>query len=166
MGNHAITPTQVPGLLLTMINNAIPETGGSIVASTMGYAMLCNPFLAADHEILLREDAPALPGIGASEQVLRVMGFAEMTAANCTLFRKTVCASLDEQTEIEIDLSQTTSIDCAGLGALIAVCNLIRGRDGVVRLLNASQRVRQLLSLMRAEQIFDIVNTGEPSHTV
>lgn len=81
-----------------------------------------------------------------------------MIAANCNMFRKTVCAVLDEQTEIEIDLSQTTSIDCAGLGALVAVRNLLRGRNGIVRLMNPSPSVRQLLALMRAGQAFEIVN--------
>jgi anti-anti-sigma factor len=82
-----------------------------------------------------------------------------MTAANCNLLRKTVCAALDEQTEIEIDLSRTTSIDCAGLGTLIAVRNLIRGRNGIVRLMNPSPSIQQLLDLMRAGQAFEIVNT-------
>jgi anti-anti-sigma factor len=149
-----------------MNNNAIPDTGGSVIASTLSYAMLCNPFLAADHEISLQEDAPTLPTFGTSGQVLRVMGFAEMTAAHCSLFRKTVCAGLDEQTEIEIDLCQTTSIDCAGLGALIAVRNLIRGRNGVVRLMNPTQPMQQLLGLMRAEQIFEIVDTRETQSAV
>lgn len=75
------------------------------------------------------------------------------------MFRKTVSATLDEQAEIEIDLSRTTSIDCAGLGALAAVRNLIRGRNGIVRLTNPNPSVQQLLNLMRAGQAFEIVNT-------
>ena len=82
-----------------------------------------------------------------------------MTAANCNLFRKTVCAALGEKTEIEIDLSETTSIDCASMGALVAVRNLIRGRNGIVRLTNPSPSMQQLLNLMRAGQAFEIVNT-------
>ena len=124
--------------------------------------MLCNPF----NEISIPRSAPALSlcdswvgCIAPAEKVLRVRGLRKMTAANSKLFRKTVCAALDEQTEIEIDLSRTTSVDCAGLGALVAVRNRICGRNGIVRLMNPSPSVQQLLNLMRAGQAFEIVNT-------
>ena len=126
--------------------------------------MLCNPF----NEISIPRSAPAVPlcdswvgCIAPAEKVLRVRGLREMTAANSKLFRKTVCAALDGQSEIEIDLSRTTSVDCAGLGALVAVHNLIRGRNGIVRLMNPSPSVQQLLDLMRAGQAFEIVNTRD-----
>ena len=93
-------------------------------------------------------------------EVLMVEGFAELTAANCKLFRKQVCATLNGHTEVEIDLSQTTVMDCAGLGALIAIRKLTRERNGgAVRLTNPTSPVRQLLDLMRAGAIFEIVNT-------
>ena len=126
--------------------------------------MLCNPF----NEISIPRSAPAPPlsdsrvdCIAPAEKVLRVRGLRKMTAANCNMLRKTVCAALDEQTEIEIDLSQTTFIDCAGLGTLIAVRNLIRGRNGIVRLMNPSSSVQQLLNLMRAGQAFEIVGSPD-----
>src|SRR6185369_12226553 len=93
----------------------------------------------------------------AGDGVLRVMGMAELTAAHGRRFRKQVGAALNGHTVIEIDLSQTTVMDCAGLGALIAIRNLTRDRKGVVRLVNPSSRVQQLLDLMRAEQVFEIV---------
>lgn len=92
--------------------------------------------------------------------VLRVLGVAELTAAHGRRFRKQVRAELGEHTLIEIDLSQTTTMDCAGLGALLAIRNLIRDRKGVVRLMNPSSRVQQLLDLMRAEQIFEVVKSS------
>jgi anti-anti-sigma factor len=95
-----------------------------------------------------------------SEGVLRVMGAAELTAAHGERFGKQVRASLNGHTSVEIDLSQTTSIDCAGLGALIAIRNQTRLRNGVVRLLNPTTAVQQLLDLMRAGQIFEIANTA------
>jgi anti-anti-sigma factor len=95
-----------------------------------------------------------------AKEVVRVVGFAELTVANSHRFRKKVCAALNGHTAVEIDLSQTTFMDCAGLGALIAVCNLIRGQKRVVvRLVNPTSPVQQVLDLVRAGQIFEIVNT-------
>lgn len=91
--------------------------------------------------------------------VLTVVGFAELTAANINLFRKKVSVALNGHTVVEIDLSQTTFMDCAGVGALIAIRNLIRGGNGVVRLLNPTSPVQQMLDLVRAGQILEIVNT-------
>jgi anti-anti-sigma factor len=93
-----------------------------------------------------------------AENVLTVAGFEEMTASNCKRFRKRVCAALNGHTVVEIDLSQTTFMDCAGLGALIAISNSVRDRKIVVRLVNPTSRVQQLLHLMRAGQILEIVN--------
>ena len=89
---------------------------------------------------------------------LTVAGFAELTASNSALFQETVCVVLNGQEVVEIDLSRTTFIDCAGLGALIAVRNLIRLREGIVRLVNPSSCVQQVLDLARAGQIFEIVH--------
>jgi anti-anti-sigma factor len=91
--------------------------------------------------------------------ILTVVGYAELTAANSNRFRKEVCAVLNGHKVVEIDLSQTTTMDCAGLGALIALRNLALARKGVVRLMNPTSRLTQLLDLMRAGQIFEIVNT-------
>ena len=96
-----------------------------------------------------------------AENVLAVVGFAEMTAANSKLFRKRVCAALNGHTTVEIDLSQTTFMDCAGLGALIAIRNPARGRKIAVRLVNATPQVQQLLHIMRAGQILEIVHNRQ-----
>ena len=93
-----------------------------------------------------------------AEKVLTVVGFAELTAPNNKLFRKKVCAALNGHTVLEIDLSQTTFMDCAGLGALIAISHPVRDRKIVVRLINPTSRVQQLLNIMRAGQILEIVN--------
>jgi anti-anti-sigma factor len=96
-----------------------------------------------------------------AEKVLAVVGFAEMTAANSKLFRKRVCAALNGHTEVEIDLSQTTFMDCTGLGALIAIRSPARGRKIAVRLINPTLRVQQLLHVMRAGEVLEIVNRHE-----
>jgi len=147
-----------------MNNNAIPQTRGSAIPSTLGYS-LGNPFLGADNEISHRKPTRAgevrQDNIGASEQVLKVVGCEEMTAANCHLFRESACAAWNGHTDVEINLSQTTLIDCAGLGALIAVRNLTQKNKGVARLLNPAPAVQQLLDLTRTGQLFDIVNTSD-----
>jgi anti-anti-sigma factor len=92
------------------------------------------------------------------DEVLRVTGFVELTARNCELFRSETSAALNGHSSIEIDLSQTTVMDCAGLGALIALRNCARRRRGVLRLVNPAPAVRRLFDIVRAEQMFEIVN--------
>ena len=98
-------------------------------------------------------------------KVLNVVGFSELTGANRNRFQKTVCAALNGSPVVEIDLSQTTFIDSAGLGALFAVHILTRRRNGVVRLVNPTPPVEQVLDLVRAGQIFEIVHTLPPDHS-
>jgi anti-anti-sigma factor len=89
--------------------------------------------------------------------VLKVKGFAELTACNCELFRTGISAALNGHVSIEIDLSRTTVMDCSGLGALIALRNCARRRNGVVRLVSPTPAVRRLFEIVRAEQMFEIV---------
>jgi len=67
---------------------------------------------------------------------------------------------LNGHSVIEVDLSQTEFIDCAGLGALVAVRNQTHGGKGVVRLLNPTASVQQLLDFMRAGRVFEIVHSA------
>jgi len=150
-----------------MKNNASPQAAGSVSASILGGAMLCNPFLAVEDD-LYQPVAKLLPVSGLrtdcvtlSDPVLRVVGLAEMTATNCNLFRKTASAAWNGHTDVEIDLSQTIFMDCAGLGALIAVGKLTHERHGVARLMNPTSSVQQLLELTRTWQLFEIVNAPE-----
>jgi anti-anti-sigma factor len=99
-----------------------------------------------------------------AREVLTVAGFAQLTAANIKLFRKKVCSALNGHTVVEIDLSQTTFMDCAGVAALIGIRKLIRGGKGAVRLMNPTSPVRQMLELVRAGQILEIVNTRPADH--
>ncbi len=95
-------------------------------------------------------------------EVLTVGGFDELTAANNEQFRKEVCTALNGHTTIEIDLSRTTFVDCAGMGALISLRNFARGRSGVMRLVNPSPPLKLLFDAVRAGRMFEIVNT-EPT---
>ena len=99
-----------------------------------------------------------------ANEVLTVGGFAELTAANSDRVEKKVRADLNGHTTIEIDLSRTTFIDCAGLSALIALRNLARARNGGVRLLNPTPTVQRFFDLVHAGEIFEIVNTRRTRH--
>lgn len=92
-------------------------------------------------------------------QTLSIGGFAELTAANYGSFKNQICAVLLEQSSLEIDLSRTTSMDCAGLGALISLGKIARGRNSAMRLVNPTPRVQKLFEVVHAGQYFDIVST-------
>jgi len=62
---------------------------------------------------------------------------------------------------IVLDLSQTDFLDSHGLGALISLRNMMGRRSGVVRLLNPSRRVEQVLELTRLHRVLDIVKCEE-----
>ena len=98
-----------------------------------------------------------------AKEVLTVMGFAELTAANSNLFRKQVCAALNGHAAIEIDLSRTTFVDCAGLVALTALRNFAHGRNGAIRLVNPTPPVQQMLGIVRAGYMFEIVHIRPPA---
>jgi len=99
--------------------------------------------------------------INAPNEVLRVGGFAELTAANSERVERRIRADLNGHTNIEIDLSRTTFMDCTGLGVLIALRNLARARKGGVRLVNPNSTVQRLFDVVRAGEIFEIVD-AEP----
>jgi len=149
-------------------NNQILQTPEPVSEPTQGQANPSHPISLFDEDISIPElSAEGLPasdhlvdGPEEGEEVLRIAGVAELTAAHSSRFRKQVREALNGHTVIEIDLSRTTSMDCAGLGALIAIRNVTRDWNGVVRLLNPTPQVQQLLELMRAGQIFEIVSTS------
>jgi anti-anti-sigma factor len=90
--------------------------------------------------------------------VLMIAGLEEFTAANAGVFRTQVCAALNGHSVVEVDLSRTTAMDCAGLGALVAVRNLAHRRNGAVRLMGATPVVQRLFEVVRAEDLFEVVN--------
>jgi anti-sigma B factor antagonist len=104
-------------------------------------------------------------GVTIAEEVLTFGGFKELTAANADMFRKEVHAAVNGHKVIEVDLSQTTFMDCGGLGALIGLRNFARGRNGVMRLVNPTPAVRRLFDAVNAGQMFEIVN-AQPTDVV
>ena len=96
---------------------------------------------------------------------MRVHGLHELSAANARQFRNTVSAALaPELHQIDIDLSQTASVDSSGLGALLTVhraANELNRNGGVgVRLLHPQPAVLQVFELTRMHHLFEIVSTA------
>jgi len=91
------------------------------------------------------------------EKVLSVAGTRVLTTATAGKFRERVFAGLNGHDVIEVDLSRTTFMDCGGLGALVALRNATRERNARVRLLNPTPPVEQVLRLLEAQRVFEIV---------
>jgi anti-sigma B factor antagonist len=91
-------------------------------------------------------------------ETLRVSAVTELSAANANSFRdETREAFVDGQRNIEIDLSQTSAVDSCGLGALVALHKTTSSRGGVLRLLNPTPPVQQILELTRMHRIFEVI---------
>ena len=89
---------------------------------------------------------------------LQISGVKELGAANSNVFRDEARAAMtDTQKNIEIDLSETSFVDSCGLGTLIALHKTACSRKGMVRLLNPTPSVQQILELTRMHRIFEIV---------
>jgi anti-sigma B factor antagonist len=63
-----------------------------------------------------------------------------------------------QQKEVSIDLSKTRIIDSSGLGVLLSLNKTLRAQGGVLKLLNPSSAVAQLIELTRLHRVFEIVN--------
>jgi anti-sigma B factor antagonist len=100
------------------------------------------------------------------ETTLKISGIKELGAANANSFRDQARAALKESMKhIDIDLSETMFLDSCGLGALISLHKTACTRDGVVRLLNPTPPVQQILELTRMHRIFEIIKADHASRT-
>jgi len=81
----------------------------------------------------------------------------ELTGAYSDCVREQVLATLNGQQVIEVELSGTTVMDCGGFGALMALRNATRDDRVRLRLLNPAPPVGQLLDLLHAERVFEII---------
>ena len=89
---------------------------------------------------------------------MRASAIAELSAANANSFRDEARHAFgQQQRNIEVDLSQTTAVDSCGLGALVALHKTAAARGGVLRLLNPTPPVQQILELTRMHRIFEVV---------
>jgi anti-anti-sigma factor len=92
---------------------------------------------------------------------LSVTGLRELNSTNAPSFQAAVSAALTNDLQmIEIDLSQTQTLDGAGLGALVSLfetANQHRAGESVaLRLANPSPTVLQMIELARLHHLFEI----------
>lgn len=93
-----------------------------------------------------------------TDETVAVSELKELDASNSVQFRDQVRASMRaSQRFIEIDLSNTTFLDSNGLGALIALHKTTCTRNGLVRLVNPTPPIQQILELTRMHRIFEVV---------
>ena len=92
-------------------------------------------------------------------QTVGVTDVQNLGAAEATGFESVLCAALGTRPrQIDIDLSQTSFVDCGGVGALVAVRNRARQQnaDATVRLLNPALSARRLLKLTGMDALFAV----------
>ena len=92
-----------------------------------------------------------------SGDTLNVSGLAQLGGADSQSFKSTLCNALPSEVKnINIDLSDTGYVDCAGLGALVALKNCVNRRNGrvAIRLFNPTPPVRRIFNLTRMDRVF------------
>lgn len=90
---------------------------------------------------------------------LTIADLADLNSGTSAELRHAIRSRLSEAVEaVEIDLSGTGHLDCAGIGALIRLKKALGGQSaaGCLGLRNATPNMRRLLNLTRTEQIFHI----------
>src|SRR6266550_4298142 len=88
---------------------------------------------------------------------LKVSQIGELAAGSCRAFHSAVYAVLGpDLSEIEIDLSDTSFLDCGGVGALLALRKSARRQNGrvAIRLLNPTSSAQRLFQLTGLEHLF------------
>jgi anti-anti-sigma factor len=81
----------------------------------------------------------------------------ELGTATANLFQCELSAALSSSVKhIDLDLSQTTFVDCGGLGALVAIRKKASNGHGpaTVRLFNPPQRLQDIVSMMKMSDVF------------
>jgi len=96
------------------------------------------------------------------EDTLHLSGVRQLDSAHAAKVYEAVLEAMTGGVRyIEVDLSDTVSLDSCGLGTLVALRKLVAPRAGGVRLLNPTPAARQLLELTRLYRVLDVVQREE-----
>jgi anti-sigma B factor antagonist len=89
---------------------------------------------------------------------LHVTDLNELNATNAPALRDNVRTALKSETSaIELDMSDSKFIDSSGLGSLIALQKTMASRQGILRIVNPTSTVVQVLELTRLHRVLEIV---------
>ena len=81
----------------------------------------------------------------------------ELGTATANSFQSALTAALPHSVKnINLDLSQTTFVDCGGLGALVAIRKRASNGHGpaTIRLLNPPKPLQHIMSMMKMGDVF------------
>lgn len=89
---------------------------------------------------------------------LDVSEIRELGTGTANLFQSELGAALSEAVKnINLDLSQTSFVDCGGLGALVAIRNKAsNGHAATIRLLNPPKPLQRIVTMMKMDDVFPI----------
>ncbi|HWC59364.1 MAG TPA: STAS domain-containing protein [Verrucomicrobiae bacterium] len=90
---------------------------------------------------------------------LNVSEIRELATATANTFQSQLSAALSETVKhINLDLSETTFVDCGGLGALVAIRKKASNGHGaaVIRLLNPPKPLQHIVTMMKMSDVFPI----------
>jgi anti-anti-sigma factor len=91
------------------------------------------------------------------DEIVQVSEIPALDLAHAEAFQREVAAALPMAVSgIDLDLSETDCLDCAGIGALVALRRLARQRHAAaeVRLCNPSPALQRLLKLTKMDGLF------------
>ena len=87
----------------------------------------------------------------------KIMGGPEATEINDKINQL-----LDEKKlKIVIDLENVEWMNSSGLGILISTITLLRNNNGALRLINVSEKIKNLLKITKLDTVFKIFDTYE-----
>jgi anti-sigma B factor antagonist len=73
------------------------------------------------------------------------------------LLRKTIRGLLDEQrTKILLNLADVDYIDSSGIGELVSAFTAVKNRNGDLKLVHLTKKVRDLLQITKLYTVFDV----------
>ncbi|HWD91998.1 MAG TPA: STAS domain-containing protein [Verrucomicrobiae bacterium] len=90
---------------------------------------------------------------------LNVSEIRELATATANSFQSELSAAMPAGVKhIDLDLSQTTFVDCGGLGALVAIRK--RTADGhgtaTIRLVNPPKPLQHIVTMMKMDEVFPL----------
>ncbi len=92
--------------------------------------------------------------------VLRLVGELDYSSSHLLTEARAASNGLGQSVRIDVDLSTVTFLDCAGLGALLALCRDESGQDQLVRITGRSRPVDRLLGLAGLDDSLDGAKAG------